>query len=234
MDIPSGIEHLDGVLRGSLNVQHQSAQTLDELSTERELLGTALSALYQVATCHRKCFGGGHVLEALSGRIYNLTASAYQLALSGFYDEALNLTRSIGEIGNLISLSVVDKSALTEWLTSDTQTRIKKFSPAKIRKLLERHEAAVVVANKDWYSEFCEKYTHVTPQTIPNLHAASGQGHVGGVHEPIGLRKVVEELMGIVGAVTLYICKYAEIDDIFNDIVGIVQDNQSSSKNDTK
>jgi len=223
MDIPSGAEHLDGVVRASIIVRQQSAETLATLSDERELLGTSLSALYQVATCHRKCFGGGHVLEALSGRIYNLATSAYQLALSGFYDEALNLTRSIGEIANLISLSVVDKTALAEWLASDTKTRITKFSPAKIRKVLEAHDSGFVIANKDWYSDFCEKYTHVTPQTRPNMHTSGGSGHVGGIHEASSLKKVLGELTTIVASVSMLVSKYADLDDMFDDIASIVR-----------
>ena len=96
------------------------------------MIGTALSALYQAATCHRKCHGGSHVLEALAGRVYNLACSAYSLITQGFYDEALNLIRSIGEISNLISLSIVDKEAIAEWLSSDQKTRIKKFRPARL------------------------------------------------------------------------------------------------------
>lgn len=223
VEIPSGAEHLDGTVRASMIVQQQSKRTLATLSTECELLGTSLSTLYQVATCHRKCFGGGHVLEALSGRIYNLAVSAYQLALNGFYDEALNLTRSIGEIANLISLSVVDKAALSEWLASDTQTRIRKFSPAKIRKALEDDDSAVVIADRDWYSDFCEKYTHVTPQTIPNLHTSTGHGHVGGIHDPNGLRKVFDELATMVASVSIFVSKYADLDDMFDDIVRIIR-----------
>jgi hypothetical protein len=58
-----------------LNIYEEETQDFSMLSAEREVLGTSLSALYQVATCHRKCFGGGHVLESLSGRIYNLAGN---------------------------------------------------------------------------------------------------------------------------------------------------------------
>jgi len=223
VEIQSGAEHLDSTVRASKIVRQQSGQTLAMLSEERDLLGTSLSALYQMATCHRKCFGGGHVLEALSGRTYNLAVSAYQLALSGFYDEALNLIRSIGEIANLISLSVVDKAALSEWLASDTRTRITKFSPAKIRKALEDKDSAVVIASSEWYSDFCEKYTHVTPQTRPNPHTSDGNGSVGGIHDANGLRKVIDELTPMVASVSILVCKYADLDDLHDEIVRIVR-----------
>jgi hypothetical protein len=232
--IPSGAEHLDGVVRASLIVRQQSAQDFASLATERELLGTSLSALYQAATCHRKCFGGGHVLESLSGRMYNLAVSAYQLALNGFYDEALNLTRSIGEIANLISLSVVDKNALSEWLTSDKKTRTNKFGPAKVRELLKQHGSAMIIADYDWYTELCEKYTHVTPQTRPNLHTSSGLAHVGGIHDPDSLQKVLSELTKIVTAATMFVCKYADLDDMLEDIVRIINSIASETDEDAR
>jgi len=83
---------------------------LEESSDEVALIGVALSALFQAATCYRSCSGGPHILEALAGRSYNLAAAAYTVITRGFYDEGLLLIRSIGEIANLIALSASDKT----------------------------------------------------------------------------------------------------------------------------
>lgn len=227
MDIPRGVEHLDGVARASRLVHRRAAKDLESLAIERKLLGTALSALYQAATCHRKCYGGSHILEALYGRLYNLAVSAYQLAMSGLYDEALNLTRSIGEIANLISLSVADKNAFSDWLASDTKIRITKFSPAKVRKILEEQRPALLIAPADWYSEFCENYTHVTPQTRPNLHNASEQANVGPAYELRELQSVLDELSTIVASVAMIVCRYVKIDDLFDEIEIIIRENHT-------
>ena len=145
------------------------------------LIGTALSALYQAATCHRRCYGGGHVLESLCGRAYNLGSSAYLLASFGYYDEALNLVRGIGEIANIVSLSVLDKKSLREWLEANPNTRRKKFSPARVRRILEERGQTLMYADSDWYAKFCELYTHVGPGTRPNLHNDAGIPVAGGV-----------------------------------------------------
>src|SRR6266446_3325547 len=164
VNIPSGIDHLQMIadlepitLRASLN-------NLVEYDADRRIIGTAMSVLYQAATCHRKCHGGAHVFEALCGRMYNLALGAYMLTLRGLYDEALNLVRSIGEASNLIALSVVDKQALGDWLASDKKTRLRKFSPREVRKAIQRQEPSLLLADDDWYARFCEGYTHVTPQ----------------------------------------------------------------------
>ena len=138
VNIPSGLGHLKILAALEAITLRESSNNLAESKTDRRMIGTAMSALYQAATCHRKCHGGPHVLEALCGRMYNLAAGAYILALRGFYDEALNLTRSIGEVSNLIALSVVDKKALREWLSSDKKTRLRKFSPSEVRKARQR------------------------------------------------------------------------------------------------
>src|SRR5437867_5520938 len=113
--IPSGLDHLKMLAHLESITYRESSKNLAEFETDLRMIGAAMSALYQAATCYRKCYAGPHVLEALCGRMYNLAVGAYALALRGLYDEALNLTRSIGEVSNLIALSVVDKKALKEW-----------------------------------------------------------------------------------------------------------------------
>ena len=118
MSVPTKLDHLVMLEAMGAITQRASTDVQAEQATEIAMIGTALSALYQAATCHRKCSSGPHILEALSGRTYNLGASAYLLIIRGYYDEALNLVRSIGEISNLIALSAVDKDGLREWLES--------------------------------------------------------------------------------------------------------------------
>src|SRR5947209_8723270 len=115
-------------------------------------------------------------------------------------------SRGIGEVSNLIALSVVDKKALKEWLSSDKKTRLRKFRPSEVRKALERQEPALLLANEDWYARFCETYTHVTPQTKPNMHNAGGRGFAGGVYQPEGLKNTLGELATPPGAVSMLVC----------------------------
>ena len=214
-DIPSGLDHLDMVSTISSMTRRATRSKLGKHEADALMIGTSLSAFYQAATCHRKCHGGGHVLEALTGRMYNLASAAYVLILQGFYDEALNLTRSIGEISNLIALSVVDKHALRQWLSADTNTRIREFSPARVRCLLEKSGDIPVLCDQSWYSEFCEQYTHVNPGTRPNMHNELSQAYVGSVFQSEGLRKALGELATVVGMTAMLICQYFKFDDMF-------------------
>ncbi len=116
---------------------------------------------------------------------------------------------------NLIALSVIDKKALAEWLSSDRKTRLRKFSPSEVRRALGCQEPTLLLADEDWYSRFCETYTHVTPKTRPNMHNASGQGYAGGVYQPEGLKNTLGELATVLGSVSLIICRYFKFSDLF-------------------
>jgi hypothetical protein len=228
--IPSGLDHLKMLTQLEASTVEESSKHLAESNTELRMIGTAMSALYQAATCHRKCHGGAHVFEALCARMYNLAVGAYLLAMRGLYDEALSLTRSIGEVSNLVALSVVDKAALTEWLSSDKKSRLRKFSPSEVRKALERKEPSLLLANEDWYARFCEKYTHITPQTKPNMHNAELKGFAGGVYQVQGLEVTLSELATVLGAVSLIVCRYFKFSDLFDEISAIVNSTQDESR----
>jgi hypothetical protein len=74
--IPTGVEHLALIRTLTQIAIRQSDKELPKHIDKLKFFGTALAALYEASTCHRKCFGGGHVLERLCGRAYNLGVSA--------------------------------------------------------------------------------------------------------------------------------------------------------------
>jgi hypothetical protein len=223
-EIPKGLEHLKLVSLASNIVQQKSETYSEKYSVALMMIGTSLSALYQAATCHRQCFNNGHVLEALAGRTYNLGCAAYLLINQGFYDEALNLIRSIGEISNLIQLSSHNKDALRKWLDSDETVRKKKFSPLKVRLLIEETGNKPFVVDKDWYSKFCEEYTHITPNTKPNLHNDVDLGIVGGVFQKRGFEYSLDQLATLLYVTGAMICAYFDFDDLLAEMKSYLSD----------
>ena len=77
LEMPIGVEHLAMMTTISLAVGRETLKHSKDHELNRKLIGTSLSALYQAATCYRKCHGGGHMLERLCGRAYNLGCAAY-------------------------------------------------------------------------------------------------------------------------------------------------------------
>lgn len=218
LNIPSSLDHIKMIAELGEKNRKLSGSKLGAFKKDLKVLGVSLSILYQAATCHRKCFGGPHIFESLAGRSYNLASSAYILICRGFYDEALNLVRSMGEVANLIGLSVVDKDALRKWISADKKTRLREFSPAKVRGLLEGEHEQLLFANKDWYSKFCEDYTHVHPKTKPNAHGDSDQSHIGGFIQEEGMKFSVNELTNVCAHIAMLVSKYFDLDDMFDEL----------------
>jgi len=227
-DIPTGISHINTLESVGKNVKSQSEIELKKHHHDTKLYGTSMSILYQASTCHRECLGGPHILETLSGRAYNLGQASYTLILHGLYDEALSLIRSIGEISNLISMSVVDKKAFDKWVKADKNTRIKKFSPAKIRNILGAKKHAFIPANKEWYSYFCESYTHITPSTNINSHNDAEKSYIGPTFQKEGLSSSIKELSYMMFTIAAHISKYFKYEDLFEELNTLIQNEKAN------
>ena len=210
-----GLDHLKFLSEAESLTNQMTNELLINQNANLQIIGTSMCVFYQAATCYRKCWGGAHVLEALIARVYNLTCSAYILMMRGFYDEALNLVRSLGEIGNLITLCTVDEIATKRWLESDKKTRLRDFSPSAIRRSLKKQNA-YLIASDSWYEEFCEKFTHITPNTRPNQHNSSQIGFSGGVLQKDGLAKTLQE----VSMATIYLAIIVAKSFEFHDLLG--------------
>lgn len=228
---PAGIAYLRLLTKANESERDISEAHWPKIEKEREMLaviGTMLSALFQAATCHRKCHGGDHVLEALAGRAHNLACAAVTLMEVGYYDEALNLIRGIGEIGNLVQLFLIDPSVPTRWIDSNKKTRLRDFSPVAVRKALENSTEANTVLGEgwfpklcldhDWYSSLCERYAHVTPKTIPNAHNLADHGVVGGQFQQQGVKECTNRLFEALLALTIPICSFFNFRDILKEL----------------
>lgn len=228
--IPTGLEYIKMIASFGEEISRDSVPYLANHKDDLDVLGTALSIFYITATCHRKCQGGSHVLESLVARAYNLALSAYTLTCRGLYDEALNLVRSIGEIANLLGLFLTNSDATNQWLNSEKNTRIRKFGPAKVRQLLESENSILTFADKDWYSKFCEDYSHVHPGTKPNAYNVHKQGNAGGCFQEEGIKKSIDELVNVCAHIAIIVSKYAELDDLRKILVDMVKNYPTHSE----
>lgn len=98
--------------------------------------------------------------------------------------------------------------------------------------MLLRSVRGLLLANEDWYTRFCEGYTHVTPQTKPNIHNTGGQAYAGGVYQPEGLKNTLGELATVLGSVSMIVCQYFNFSDLFEQLSEIVGSADDESIND--
>jgi hypothetical protein len=177
-----------------------------------EHLGTVLSLLDRVASCFWVCRGGDHLVEYLAGRVCSSARASLRLLLFGFFDESLSLTRSIGEVTNLLFLFSQDGTALTEWQGSTKRQRKDNFSPVKVRIRLES-QAAPVLIDETRYSELCEVATHVTPQTRPQAHNPLGMPFAGSQFQEAGFIVALNELALATGLALISLPKILSYDE---------------------
>ena len=163
-----------------------------------EQLGQALNTLSGAACCRWGCSNGDHLVEYLLGRAASNGHAAYRLFAHGFYDESLALTRSIGELANLLLLFGQDSSALVDWRGATRRERLGKFSPAKVRERLEGMNFRIGI-DRDRYAALCEIGVHATPETKPNLHSPDRRPRLGAYFQVPGAMVAMNELALAVG-----------------------------------
>jgi hypothetical protein len=168
-------------------------------------LGTILSQMYRLGSCFERCQGGDHLIEYILGRTTATALSALSLLRQGYYDESLSLTRSIGETANLFMLFVKLPARLEEWKSSDTKSRLKKFSPIHVRLALEQAGVPMPL-DKERYGRLSETATHISPRTRPQMHNVAGVPTLGALFQEMGALVALNELAwatgwaGLVGA----------------------------------
>jgi hypothetical protein len=151
-----------------------------------EMTARVLALLDGLSSCAWGCAEGDHVLERLVGRSVNHARAAFRLALMGFYDEALVLTRGVGEIANLLSLFEARSESFARWKSLDERMRRKEFSPVNVRTELERIGTPIRITTEA-YAQLSRRNVHVNPRTSPQTYDILGIPKGGGYYQEAGL-----------------------------------------------
>ena len=170
-----------------------------------EALGTALSYLDLIASCWWRCDGGDHQRERIIGRAVSNTRAALLLLRSGYYDEALGVTRQIGEIANLLLLFMRDDEAFVEWAGLGDQARRRSFRAVRVREKLEALGFGMAM-DEDLYRKLSGVSVHANPNTVPQGHNVFSIPTMGAVFqdgrypcfaEPLGAARCVRSSVRI-------------------------------------
>jgi hypothetical protein len=195
--VPEGLDFLD--LVSSLEQKCRETTVAQRRSMGEKApkclssIGTVLSLLDRVASCWWGCKGGNHLLEYLVGRSAASAMAALHAARSGYYDEALNQVRSLGEVANLFALFGAERTSLAEWSAASKKVRLSRYGPAAVRKRLNDLQAPTPVS-AERYATLCELVTHPTPDTQPQSYNPLLMPSVGHTFQPAGYLVVLNEL----------------------------------------
>lgn len=155
-----------------------------------ETLGAVLSLLDRVSSCFWVCNGGSHVRERLTGRAVSAGSVSSRLLLLGCYDESLAISRSIGEIANLLFLFALDERAHDTWAALQ-QKRWDHFSPGRVREKLRKLDAPILV-DTNVYSPLSQ-LVHSTSSDGPQTYNPFGMP-LRAAFQPAGLLIALNEL----------------------------------------
>lgn len=172
-----------------------------------EYLGQVLAYADIIGSCTFGCPGPSHEDHAvlyLVARASSFGRAAMRLSKMGFYDEALNVVRSVGEIANLFALFVADPNTVDEWRNSDWKYRRDNLGPGKIRdRIIALNNEPVM--DRDTYRDLCEISTHPVPQLRPQKFNHAEKPMTGGIYvQEAGFLVVLNELAAV--AACLVVC----------------------------
>ena len=139
-------------------------------------------------------------IQILGLQIFNQSASALKLNLSGYYHASISIMRSLLETMFLLDYFSTDNALITEWNKSEKKTRIKgKFSPLKIRVVLNTRDGFKEDKRNQYYIRLCELGTHPTPASFIMLKPIpEGDFYCGPFFSPKMIKASIEELAPIV------------------------------------
>ena len=179
-----------------------------------EHIGQIVGYAEQIGTCVYGCpgeSGEAHAVLYLVARASSFARAALRLARMGFYDEALIVIRSLGEIANLFCLFVVEPTSIEEWKKSDLAYRLKRLSPGKIRRRIEAlGESPPITAEK--YAALCEVSTHAVPDLRPQNFNHMGRSTTGGIFfQEAGMLVVLNELAETISLLVMLATRVCDV-----------------------
>jgi hypothetical protein len=154
--------------------------------------------------------GGDHFFQRLTARVVTHSLSSLRLTLCGYYDEALALTRNVGEIANLLFLFAARPDLLDSWRSADDAKRKREFGPVKIRITLEKMNLRPPV-DESRYSLLSEVGVHLVPGVSPQTFNDHGRPTLGAKFQYAGLICTLNELAAAVAEAGACVSTFAYV-----------------------
>ncbi len=135
------------------------------------------------------------VIRILGMRCFNSFASAIKLAMSGYSQTSALVLRDVLETVFLIDLFQTQHCLIAEWRFADKKTLREKFSPASVRKALDKRDGNIKSKREELYKLFCELAGHPTMKSDWMLRPQKdADAHIGPFIEKETLAVVVSEM----------------------------------------
>ena len=183
-EFPMGDDFFEIVVAGEMGCETQTTRSLNDFGDKaticRQLLGNVLSLIYREACCFYGCDNGDHLPQRIAARITSHALSSIRLMNMGYYDESLTITRSIGEMANLLFLFAFKPAYFEKWKIADDSARWKDFRPKKVRDALKAAMLPIPI-DEQRYKLLSSIVVHLAPDVTPQAHQPQTHPTVGSV-----------------------------------------------------
>lgn len=200
--ILKNIAHLkvakDGVRTASLTAIASEPAALDHAT----MIETWMDAVLALATDVEAATADHHTVQHIGVRLFNSSACAMDLILSGYYQGALHHIRDVLEIGFLLSDFGNEPSHIARWRDGTAADRKEFFKPFAVRTRIDKADGFTSKERARVYGMLSSYGGHATPEGVALL-AKEDQLHAGPFFEPVRLSALLTELAIRLGPATL-------------------------------
>lgn len=135
------------------------------------------------------------VAQVLGMRTFNSFGASLKLALSGYHQNSALILRDVLETVFLLSLFASDRTLIERWRLADKKTRMKAFSPVKVREALDACDGSTSKGRAEMYELFSELAGHPTMKSVWMMRPQKdGDAVIGPFMEATALEAVISEM----------------------------------------
>lgn len=139
-----------------------------------QMIEKVMDILYTFIMCHIHENEDELALQCLGIRLFNSSASALKLSLSGYYQNSAQLLRDLLETTFLLDYFQTDKTLIGVWRACKENERSKEFAPAKIRKALDQRDGFTERKREAHYKLLCNMAAHPSQEGFRMLVSEPG------------------------------------------------------------
>lgn len=159
---------------------------------------SVVEAAMEIADVFRQCPTNDEnlkVVKILSMRMFNAFGASLKLALSGYHQNCALILRDVLETVFLLDFFSEDHSQIEVWRSADEKSRLKYFSPVKVRTALDERDGFTSKRRADLYRSFSELAGHPTMKsTLMMSPKKGGDAVIGPFMEATTLDAVISEM----------------------------------------
>lgn len=135
------------------------------------------------------------VAQVLGMRLFNAFGASLKLTLSGYHQNSALILRDVLETVFLLDLFSGDRTLIKLWRSADRKTRMREFSPVKVREKLDLRDGFATKRRAEIYELFSELAGHPTMKSDWMMRPQkNGDAVIGPFIEATSLEAVVSEM----------------------------------------